>query len=162
MKKLLPFLFISALIFFSCSKSKSGEVLTFPAGWEIKHDYMGCKIMGLSPIENEYDNFRENGNLVIEKLPQSVSAEEYNRLSLNAMKGLLTNFEVISSSPAVINEYTCSKMIYTHTMGQMNIKVLSIFIVDGNDGYVLTFSASPESFDKFLPEFNNIADSFNI
>ncbi len=162
MKNILPFIFISALVFFSCSKSKSGELLTFPAGWEIKHDYMGCAIMGLSPLENEYDNFRENGNLVIEKLPQSVTATEYNKLSVNVMGNMLTNFEIISTSPAVIKEYNCSKMIYTHTMGQVNIKVLCFFIVDGKDGYVLTFSASTENFDKFLPEFNKIADTVNL
>lgn len=162
MKNILPLILLTALIFFSCSKTKSGDILTFPKDWQVQHDYMGCLIMGLSPLENEYDQFRENGNAVMEKLPGSMTYDEYTNANLETMKRVMTNFVVIETSDDEVNGFECKKIVYTHTMGQLDIKVLSYFLVDGKEGYVLTFSASPEQYEKYLPEFKRIAGSINL
>jgi hypothetical protein len=123
---------------------------------------MGCIIMGLSPLENEYDNFRENGNVVMEKLPASISYDEYTNANLETMKKIMTNFVVIETGDDVINGINCKRVVYTHSMNQLDIKVLAYFLVDGKEGYVLTFSASPASYDKYFSDFKQIANTVNL
>jgi len=133
-----------------------------PEDWEMKEGLMGTAVISLSPQENSGDQFRENLNVSYEDLPGDMSAEEYFKLSEPAMTKMLTAFQQYENGRVSINEADAKWIIYGHSMGNLNLKVLTYFLVNNGRGYVITCSSTPEQFSNFKKKFQKIADTFQF
>ncbi len=106
-----------------------GYSLILPIEWEQKEGYMGTSVIALSPQENISDRFRENVNIVVEKLPYQMSLYEYFDLNIINMQRFLSNFIQHEAGQKEIDTYDSKWLIYLHTINQINIKVLVYFFV---------------------------------
>lgn len=139
-----------------------GFSISFPAAWRVEPNYLGTAVFALSPIEGQEDTFRENINVVHETLPVVITSQQYYDANLKSMKAMLKDFsvsEVLSiqhqASPAIL-------MIGAHTMGQNNVKTLALFYTHGKNGFVITCTAPPETFDRYKSDFQASLGSFNV
>ena len=164
----------SLLLMASCDKASdkktmSGEPfkgtnysIKFPSNWERKDGFMGCDLMALSPAEGANDNFRENANITLENLPSRISLEKYAELSRENMKKLLSDFEIIEETEANLNGHTFKRFVSTYRMGEIDIKAVLYLTTKDKAGYNITFSASPETYDSYIDEFESIAKTFRF
>jgi serine/threonine-protein kinase len=134
----------------------------YPADWEPKEGEYGTTFMALSPVENETDAFRENFNIVYNEYPTAYTLEDYFDASLEGLKKFLTDFQVLDKGKAVINNRESRWIMYLHRMGEIKVKVKQYFFVNGKRTYILTFSAEPNSYERFHGHFEAIAASFQV
>ena len=130
--------------------------------WENKSDVMGCSVMTLSPLENATDQFRENVNVVVEKLPGQMALDEYFNASIANMKKLFTDFQENEKGNVSIDDTDAKWLIYSTRMGSLKLNNKVFFLVHDNRGYVITCSATPDGFPRFRKSFDEIAQSFQF
>lgn len=136
-----------------------GFTIMYPGNWERR--MVGTTMVALSPQESPADTFRENVNVVFETLPAPMTPQQYALLSRQTMQRQLNNFVMIEQGGAGVAGQPAHYMVYQHFMGQ-NLTVLAYFLVRGNRGYVITCSASPQTFARFRPFFVQIANTLSF
>jgi hypothetical protein len=139
-----------------------GFSLVIPEDWEKQENVMGCALTALSPLEGQGDQFRENVNVVVEELPRKLSLDDYVGLSRQNQEKLMTDFNVEKEADAKIGEIAAKQLVYTHRMGQINAKLLQYVLVEGKKGFAVTCTATPESYDKYVEQFQTIVNSLKV
>jgi len=148
---------------FSQYEDNSGKVVvSYPTNWE-KREYVRDSLvfMALSPPDNAQDNFRENFNIVRETAP-SYTFEKYYRVNLDSMRTGLADFTVISEGTKTINQRPGKWLIYTHKYEGIALKVKAYFFHDGKTGFVYTATASPDTFRRYEPIFDEIVSTLKL
>ena len=75
----------------------------------------------------------------------------------------LTNYQVIESTPIVVNNVSAYKIVDTYSDSKFgNVKSMSVELLKGNKLYDLLFTSEPEKFDVLLPTIQKMIDSFQI
>lgn len=140
----------------------AGYSIQFPLGWEVMQGVMGTDVIALAPASDPNDLFRENINIIYANLDESISREEYYDLNMKSLGQLLVDYDLEKSEDIKIDGLDAKKIIFTHTMGVVNAKVLQYLLLDGNKAYVMTFTADPLDFDKYHKTFEEIENSFRF
>jgi len=136
--------------------------LDLPKQWEQRKDAMGAAIIALRPAEGKKDTFRENVNVVVEPLSAKMTAKQYFDASQGVLAKAFSEFHLEKKGHSMIDKHDFFWSIFTHRLGTTRAKVLQYMTVDGSNGYVVTGSALPATFPKFLPTFESIAKSVHI
>lgn len=140
---------------------KEKFTLKIPSNWEVIEQKFGVDLIGLAP-ESGSDFFRENFNILYVKLDTPLSPEKFYEYNLQSLNQLLVDFDLESSEVVTIDNVEAKKLIFTHTMGVVNAKVIQYFLLENNNAYIMTFTAARLDFDKIRSEFEQIANSFKI
>lgn len=125
--------------------------ITVPSGWMAQRTDSTTIFMLYSPIE-ENDDFQENANLAVEKLPTKYTVKKYLEAGREALKILYGDFKLIEEGKN-----------YHIISGNINgILVTQIQFVEmkGNEAYILTFTSNPNNFNRYLEIFKTIYKSF--
>ena len=140
--------------------TKEKVSIKYPATWE-KKDAPTTVFQFMSPYLQRGQRFREN--VVLTKgEAQDLYLVEYLMDARNKMPQELTGFKELKSQYVKIGGRECCRMVYEFTHGDLVLKdVLYIFINKGK-AYSLNFSALRETFDKFYPTFDKMANTFKI
>ncbi len=139
-----------------------GFSICFPEAWEQKEGFMGTTVMATSPMETATDEFRENVNVVLESVPRGTALPDYFSLSLGNMRKMMTDFEKHEEGEATLDGQPAKWMVYSFRMGEVNLKTLVYFTVRGKRAYVITATASPETFDQYRPKFEEIIETWRF
>ena len=131
--------------------------LAAPSGWT--HQDAGMAQVLLSP--SDATAFRENVNVVREKLPSSLSASVYRDKSLQSMQAMLPGYEQLDTGETRLGGREAAYIAYRHRMGGQDLRVLAFLVTRGTSGYVVTCTATGESFDRYEDTFRKIADTFH-
>jgi len=158
MKKLLFPLFFALMIpsavfagdtmFIRCGETS----IEVPFGWLAQYTKSPNIFIIYSPVEQN-DTFQENGNLTVEALPVPYTVEEYMRAGNEIMSTIYRKYQVIESSE--------HWHVITGILNDTLLQQIQYFYIRDNTAYVLTFTAIPESFDRYRPVFDSIAASFD-
>ena len=105
-----------------------------------------------SPIE-ENDTFQENGNLTVEKLPSKYSVKAYLKAGREVLKKLYANFKLI--------EEGADYQIFSGELNGIALQQMQFVSISGTEAYVLTFSSTPEDFDRYADTFKAIYSTFS-
>lgn len=142
--------------------SAEGFSIEFPADWETRPKYSGTVVISLSPVSGPSDRFRENVNVVTEPLPTPMDIETYYQANLKGMEGALKNFKILGKKTVSISGKPAIQVVTTHEMGQITAKALAYFMTHNNKGYVITCTATPDSFDATKSQFEQISNTFTF
>lgn len=145
-------------------ESKMGYSLRYPKGWAVEEKTSPLNIaIFKSPLESKSDNFVENVNVVTEKAP-GYTTEQYYQANMKSIKdnNTLSNFKILETGNKIIYGKTGKYIIYTHTYNKVPLKVKAYFFTSGQNGYVVTCTARPETFNSYLATFDNIVSTFKI
>jgi hypothetical protein len=157
-------------LFSSCSEKdpdryyndKDDFSIKFPKEWENKEGFMGTAVISLSLKEGNADQFRENVNVVVEQLPREMSLDEYVDASIPNLAKVITDFRENEKGITTINDHDARWLVYSGRMGMINLKCIQYYMVDGKRGYVITCSATSESYDNYRRTFDDVATSFEF
>jgi hypothetical protein len=161
---------ISIGIFNGCSSKdpdryyckKDDFSLKLPKEWETKEGFMGSSVISLSPLENSADQFRENVNVVVEKMPGEMPLDEYFTGNIANMKKFFTEFQEDEKGNTSIDETDAKWLVYSGKMGTLSVKNKVYFIIHDKRGYTITCSATPDGFARYKKTFDAIAYSFEF
>lgn len=125
--------------------------ITVPSGWLAQKTDSGTIFMLYSPIE-ENDDFQENGNLAVEKLPEKYTLKAYLEAGRELLKTMYGNFKLLEEG----ENY---HIISGNVKGTI-VQLIQFVEIRGNEAYILTFSSDPDNFDRYLETFKEIYKSF--
>lgn len=162
-----PFLLVSLAIFaafaagFTVQKSRSmyrndelGIAFRDPQFFDNLKPGFGMVATFSAPAEN---NFAANVNIIRQPAQNRDDFMAVNKRSVEAM-----GFEVIDNKAVDINDHEAVETIYTGQMGSLKMKFLSVAIIDRNAVYLITGTATEDSFDKYERNFRRVIDSFQF
>jgi hypothetical protein len=70
---------------------------------------------------------------------------------------------ILESGPATIAGNTSAhKVVYTEKISGSLSKIMEVYAVEGNKGYILTYLAYADIYDKYLPIAQKIVDSLKV
>ncbi|MDR2690105.1 MAG: DUF1795 domain-containing protein [Azoarcus sp.] len=135
--------------------------IRYPADWTLNtNGIMGAKFFLLAAMESESDKFRENINLAIE--PFSAGLDEYIDVGIGIASNFLSDYKVVSREKVNDASGEHSVMVMTFSQGGQSLKTEQhIWIYNGN-AYILTFTSSPDSFDRYRDVAGKILASFTL
>ncbi len=142
--------------------SKDDFSIKFPKGWENKEGFMRTDIISLSPKTNAKDQFRENVNVVVEQLPDGMNLSKYFDANLPKLSNVIQNFQEIDAGTAIINDNEAEWLIYTGNIGTSNLKSKQYYMVYNGKGYVITCTATPETYNNYKNIFDETVQSFQF
>ncbi len=136
--------------------------LTCPDSWEKKTDYMGTDVIYLSPLEDSNDEFRENVNVIVEKLPSNMGLNQYVDISLKNAGKMLTDYRNLENSAVQLNGLDAQRIVSIYRMGDMRICALSYVIVKGRKAYTITCTALDSTYEKYKQQFEDICGTMKV
>lgn len=139
--------------------AKSQYSIQFPATWEVVKDAMGTDVMALAPAEDAQDLFRKNVNIISAKVDENWTRKEYYSRNIESLNRYLEDFDLESNEDVQIGLYPARQLIFTHTIGVVNVKVLQYLMIFDGKALVITFTANRADFNKYRPQFDQIAQS---
>ena len=153
------FLFVAALLGFALFASAEDVMkisidhfsVKVPLGWYALYAGSPTVFQLFSPLEAD-DSFQENANLMVEKLPRLYTVKEYQDASIQYLPSLFSDFQVI--------ERQDNYHIYHAALNQVEIVGMQMIFIKEKEAYTITFSAKPDTFERFRDSFFAIAQSF--
>lgn len=142
--------------------TKDKYSIVYPEGWELKEGMMGTSSIALSPQEGETDTFRENINVVVERLPTAMSLDRYHDANVTELKRILGEDAEIDVADVELGDVNARRLDYSMTMGQLRTRALAFLAVSGKRGYVITCSALPDTLDRYRGTFEEAAETFRF
>ncbi len=147
--------------FLTHASNTHGISLDYPEGWDVEAGTGEEVVTFISPLENEADVFYENFSL------QKVD-----------MEGLPINLEayVIAAVPTLEEEGCRVKEQIDFTLTGLPAKKIiceggeeeiegtwvQAYVIANGNLYIMTYVTSPDDFDKFEPQFEEIFESFRV
>lgn len=134
-----------------------------PKGWEKVDTIMeGKRIIFLrSPLEGKGDDFRENVNVLTEKV-YGMGMAEYVDRNIESMKSGLTGFSKGRVRDRTINGMEFTSLKYSHSYYGTIIDAEVYFTIIDKTAYVITCSAKGGSIEDWEPEFEEAVGSFHF
>jgi len=166
MKKILLVVLVSGLCAAStvfCAGTKAYKsplfnfMIDYPSDWEVR-EFSGI-VAFVSPAENRKDRFRENVNVLVENIGNlAVTSEQHLTAGLDAWQRQAADLKVLAKSKAHVGG-----MDAAYFVGQdSRAKYKQYSVVHDGKVYVLIYTATPDSYDRFLKEAEGIISSFKI
>lgn len=125
--------------------------ITIPSLWLAQRTDSATVFILYSPLE-ENDTFQENGNLTVEKIPAKYSVKAYLKAGREMLKKLYANFKLI--------EEGADYQIFSGELNGIALQQMQFVTISGTEAYVLTFSSTPENFDRYADTFKSIYSTF--
>jgi len=134
-----------------------------PEGWsKIDTSSMGMQtVFLLSPTEGVDDDFRENINIVTERVG-SMDLEKYTELSRKGMIRMLNNFKEENEGSTTISGEPAHWIDYSHSMNLYSFDVRVYLLKKAGVAYIITATARKGSREKWLPLFEKTVSTFRF
>lgn len=174
-KVLLVFGLILLILFSGCTQKEApagysiytnstyGVEINYPSDWEKTEGFMGTVVMFKSPLENDSDLFLENINIMVTELsPPILSIADYKESIQSYLEQYITDYELIEMVDATLANTPAIKVVYTGRLGQSNLMQLQMVTVKNNKSYVISYTAEPDKYEKYLDKAEKVMASFKI
>ena len=139
-----------------------GFSIDMPEGWNILENYMGVTVASISPSDGPDDNYRENVNVFIELIRDTLSLEQYYQTNITRINQLSVDYKEIGNDDTKINDLKVKWLLYSYSMGEQEIKVLSYILIKGKFGLSINCSAVSDKFPGYQKDFEKIGHSFRF
>jgi hypothetical protein len=161
--------------FTSYADTKSGVNIQYPSKWQYSERFVGNSfiIQFFSPLQNGSDNFHDNINIAIGNLPTNITnLSQYSDANIGLISRSLRGFNYSGSNnsanlggmPAVEKVFTAKRAILDKELNatRLDLKIMQLYTINNNKGYVLTYTAETPTYDKYTPTLQKMIDSFQI
>lgn len=116
-----------------------------------------------SPLESDYDLFKENVNFIVQDLEAygmgNMTLASYVQLSLSQMPNIIENFYLTSSKKKTENGKTFQEVIYTGTQMNYQLKWKQHIWLDNGKAYILTFTGEEMKYNAMIKRGTKIMNS---
>lgn len=136
--------------------------ITLPENWQVQRGFMGLDVFAAAPFENKEVGSRANISVISTEGDQELTLDQYFNLNIENLKSKLSDFKQIESGKAMLSGTEARKLVYSHQMNGLDIKVIQYFILKGKKGYVITCAASADVFPKYADTFERSVRTFQL
>jgi hypothetical protein len=145
------------------NKGASNFEITALEGWEKKNSTLNGLLSTIlfAPKKNN-EAFRINVNVVTEKVAPDIDLQEYASNSKTELSKTFVNFEKIADNETSLNGLNAHHLIFTHKLQNFDFKMEQYYILNNNIAYVITCSATQQTFNKYKTDFDKIVNSFQL
>jgi len=133
--------------------------ISIPNQWNFVENEHGFSVIVYTP--EDWD-LRENLWITIQTPQIDTDLEEYYKDSMQKIDGISEWFKEIKTTDIEINGIKGKSTIYETVENDTNIQSQQTVLIKNNIVYVLQYTATKETFDKYINEINNIIKSFTI
>ncbi len=128
--------------------------IAVPSGWTAVYTDSTTIFTLYSPVEEEVDDFQENVNLVTEDLPSRYTVKAYLKAAQGAIQQLYDDFELQESGD--------NYHIFSGSLNETMVMQMQFVAIKNNVAYIVTYTSSPESFNRYLKTFKDIQKTFKF
>jgi hypothetical protein len=143
---------------------KTNFSVQYPTDWDLNDKgIMGTSFVILSQPDSATDNFRENISLLIQNLEgMNIDLDKYTEISEGQLKTLATNLNLVENKRIKNDSTTYQKVVYAADQGVFRLKFEQYYWVIGPKAYVLTFTTTEATFDRYKAVGERMMNSFYI
>jgi len=139
--------------------------IKYPSSWNKLEGIQGTIIAFRRPKENNSEKFLENLNIVIEELSEKdkkATLDQYFKAGLAALKEIFPTLEVVSSFDTTLANNPARRNLYNYSVSGLHLKLMQMFMIVNAKVYIISYTASEENYEKYLPTINAMIDSFKL
>jgi hypothetical protein len=140
-----------------------GYSCRYPADWEFQANPGGTLVLFAGPMDSD-NVFRININIIIEELVDyaDISLDDYTEISEIQFQESLDDYQRLALNDTSISGMTAKLITYSFALDTLEIKGTQAFFIRDNIAYIITYSATPETYSEYYPEFELVFMSFNF
>lgn len=135
--------------------------IQFPDGWTTKEHYLDTVLMGNSPLDGPDDTFSENVNVVVRKFSREMTEGDIEGCH-EAIAANATEFDLIEKGDVVVDGEKGQWHITSFSMEGKRIRNMQYFVTKGRLLFVITCTATPETFESHKSAFESIVKTFRF
>jgi len=141
--------------------SLSRYTIEYPETWDKR--YYETAVSFVSPLDGEMDLFAENVNIIIQDLSHKpMTLADFTELSKNQYISDYGDSSIVSIKDTIFHGEQAEKGIFSMANPVQPLKILQYWFIKNNMAYILTYTAEPKQFDRFLPTATKVIDSFKL
>lgn len=146
------------------TNDQAGFKISYPNNWEMIENFGGTTVAFRSPAEDSSDSFKENVNVLGRALQsKNLKLDEFFQANIDTLKKQYPNFNLLSSKNIQLSDGTpAKKIIFNLEFNGVNLKFLQVYSIKNSHGYVISFTSTEESYNKYINDVENILQSFEI
>lgn len=95
--------------------------------------------------------YRDNVNVVVERLPADLTVQEYVAASIRNAPGAIPTFVEIGNSVIDVNGKKLGQIDFRQTQGGLTLRHRAIISVKGRNAVTVTYTTQPERFEADVP-----------
>ena len=135
--------------------------IDYPAQWQ-KKDMPKLDLVLFAPGKEGNTEPQASMNVVSEKVDENVTLDQFYSESISNLTTALKEVQIQKSGDLQLHGTPSKWVIYTHVMQGVKFEVLQYFLVAKDTIYLITFSASAETFNSYSAQFERTAASFRL
>jgi eukaryotic-like serine/threonine-protein kinase len=144
------------------ASDKYGFSVSYAPGWDRKQGVAGAVVAFLTAQESASDTFRDNVTVVVQALPQGTTLQDYLDKSLADLPRFLKRFHLIEQQSSTLGGLPARTLHYTGETSGISLENRQMFAVAADRAYLITYSAEPSAYDRFLAGAQQIFDTFEL
>lgn len=133
--------------------------LRFPDDWERLENVPETAVVGRA--RQSEGGFAPNVNLQVIKFDGPTTLQSFYDQQFDP-KALPSGLEVVETADTKLAGRPAKREVYRHTYDGRKLQVLTYLLVAEREGFVLTCTATQESFDRHLKEFEDICATLEL
>jgi hypothetical protein len=144
------------------SEAGGGSSFSYPSTWRTSAPATGLVEVTVAAPSDGGDDFVPNINVVIEPLRVDVDAEGYLEASLSAIRSAFNRFELLDQGGISIDGQAAAWIEYEWVTNGRKIRQRQVYLTRGDDGFVITFTATPTTFEEHLESERLVESTFRF
>lgn len=138
----------------------TGFSISYPETWNVKadsSDYVACFVAPEAKLGG-------TANCVVahEKVPAQSSLQVFFAGSKKDIQKQFKQYNAVSEEELTIDGIPAMKHVFTFYDKNMTVKVMQIYLKQGEVGWVVTCTSVPGAFDSYLTAFETVTASFHL
>lgn len=142
----------------------NGFSIKYPEAWSVceGHAEDDPMVEGLSPWEDDYDEFAEHMTVDVELIEAGTSLDSYSEETIEAQMAEIPGFEVTERGRATLDGEDAVWIVFDFESEGGMVTVLGYSLVKGERGYLISGVAQSSKFSSYRNRFEQIAESFRF
>lgn len=136
--------------------------IVLPEKWQVQRQFMGLDIFAAAPSENEQLGSRANISVISADIDEPVTLDQYVNQNLENLKKSLADFKMIETGKLYFDGTEARRLVYTHKVHDLEIRVAQYFVLNDKRGFVITCSAASDVYPKYAEAFDQTIKTFKI
>ena len=145
----------------SYESQSEGFRIDYPQDWskQERNDFFATGVIFFSPLVDDADRFKEKVSLLVENIPNNMSLEAYTDQSLAEIRKL-SDPDIKKAQKITLGSNEARQIVYRGEENGQPVRRMQVWSVKGDRAYVLTYTATPQDYDLYLPMVEKTIESF--
>jgi eukaryotic-like serine/threonine-protein kinase len=136
--------------------------IAHPAAWKARTDASTALVALVAPLDGSQDQFAENVNVLRQDVAAGTTLAQYTEASLRQAGSMIQGFVMRSAYPATLSGLPAEAVEYSGSVETKAYHWFAEWTVTGTAAYVVTYSAQPHSYERFLQDARATIESFHL